>query len=66
MVNIDILRGARSMYERYGKTAEREAERCADRLLSVGDVEGYRVWLQVIGAIKETLTRACARADRIC
>ena len=65
MVDIDVLRGARSISERYGTAAELEAECCTDRLLSVGDVEGYRVWLQVIGAIRETRTQACACADRI-
>ena len=41
------------MIKHYGDTADIEAAAKADALLSEGDTEGQRVWLQIAKAIDE-------------
>ena len=51
--DIDIWRCAQLMVNNHGDEADIEAAAKADALLSEGDTEGQRVWLQIAKAIGE-------------
>ena len=45
--DIDIYRAAHLMMHEYGNNAEREAARCADRMLGRGDREELLNWFRI-------------------
>lgn len=47
----DIWRCAASMIERFGDGADIAAATCADAFQNHGDLDGQRVWLNVVKAI---------------
>ena len=51
--DLDILRTASLLIRKHGADAEMAAAMKADEMLTAGDVEGERVWLRVIKAIRE-------------
>lgn len=53
MVDIDIWRTANEMMKLYGKEAEFKAGMRADKLLELGDLEGFHVWKRIAQAITE-------------
>ena len=60
--NLDIYRCAKLLIDRHGEGAARHAAMRADALLEAGDMEGGRVWLNIVDAIKE-LQRTRPRGD---
>ena len=51
--NIDIYRAAKLLIDQHGQDADLFACKRADELLDAGDIEGQRVWLRIIEAVKE-------------
>ena len=45
--DIDIYRAAHLMMHEYGNNAEREAARCADRILGHGDRDELLTWFRI-------------------
>lgn len=51
---IDIYRTANLLIRKHGAvSAEIKAAQRADELLAGGDMDGRRVWLRVLGAVRE-------------
>ncbi len=59
---IDIYRAANLLIKQHGEDAARHAAKRAVTLLEAGDMEGCRVWLNILDAIKE-LQRMRPRRD---
>jgi hypothetical protein len=53
MNDIDIWRTANEMMKLYGEEAEFKAALRADKLLELGDPEGFHVWKRISQAIKD-------------
>lgn len=51
--NIDIYRTANQLIDQHGDAATFEASTKADEMLEAGDLEGQRVWLRILDAIKD-------------
>ena len=57
--DVDIYRAAHLMMHEYGNNAEREAARCADRMLGRGDREELLNWFRIgrtIAVMRQTPT----------
>ena len=50
--DIDIWRSANLLIKQHGEDAVLEAAQCADTLLDKGDMDGCRVWKQILKAIE--------------
>ncbi len=55
--DLDIYRSANELIEQYGAAADIEAAMRADEALAAGDMEGEAVWLRIVKAIEELLSR---------
>lgn len=53
---LDIYRSAQELVTRHGGDAILVAASRADELLAAGDVQGRRVWLDIMGACEVLLT----------
>ncbi len=54
---IDTYRAAHLLIERHGDDAPIEAAMRADELAEDGDMEGRAVWLRIVKAIEELLSK---------
>lgn len=62
---LEIYRSANFLIREHGEDAPLEAARLADAMLSKGDLEGQRVWKQVLKAIDVLrMTERSARSMR--
>lgn len=50
---IDIFRSANLLIKEHGEAADFVASTKADEMLEIGDVDGQRVWMKILSAIKE-------------
>ncbi len=57
MDDIDIWRTANEMIKLYGEDAEFKAGLRADKLLDLGDTEGFHVWKRIALAIADLTKR---------
>ncbi len=55
--DIDIYRSAHELIKQYGDAADTEATMRADERLAAGDMEGEAVWLRILKAINELLSK---------
>ncbi len=55
--DLDIYRSAHELIKQHGEAADIEAAMRADERLAAGDVEGAAVWLRIVTAIEELLSR---------
>ena len=53
MANPEVYRSALVMVEHYGERAEVEATALARSMFARGDLDGQRVWLEIVKAIVE-------------
>ncbi len=60
--DLDIYRSAKLLIDQHGEDAARHAAKRVVTLLEAGDMEGCRVWLNILDAIKE-LQRMRPRRD---
>ena len=56
-INLDIYRAANELIKQHGDSADIEAAMRADERLAAGDVEGRAVWLRIVKAIAELLSK---------
>ncbi len=56
-INLDIYRAANELIKQHGDAADIEAAMRADERLAAGDVEGRAVWLRIVKAIAELLSK---------
>ncbi len=55
--DLDIYRSANELIEQHGDAADIEAAMRADERLAAGDMEGEAVWLRIVKAIEELLSK---------
>ncbi len=55
--DLDIFRSANELIEQHGDAADIEAAMRADERLAAGDMEGEAVWLRIVKAIEELLSK---------
>ncbi len=55
--DLDIYRSAHELIEQHGDAADIEAAMRADERLAAGDMEGEAVWLRIVKAIAELLSK---------
>ena len=53
----DIYRSANELIEQHGEDAPIHAAMRADELMDAGDMEGEAVWLRIVKAIEELLSK---------
>ncbi len=55
--DLDIYRSANELIEQHGDAADIEAAMRADECLAAGDMVGEAVWLRIVKAIAELLSK---------
>ncbi len=55
--DLDIYRSAHELIKQFGDAADIEAAMRADERLAAGDMEGESVWLRIVKAIEELLSK---------
>ncbi len=55
--DLDIYRSANEVITQQGETADIEAAMRTDECLAAGDLEGEAVWLRIVKAIEELLSK---------
>ena len=55
--DLDIYRSANELIKQFGDAADIEAAMRADELMEAGDMEGRAVWLRIVKAIEELLSK---------
>ncbi len=55
--DLDIFRSANELIKQHGDAADIEAAMRADECLAAGDMEGEAVWLRILNAINELLSK---------
>jgi len=55
--DLDIYRSANALIKQHGDRAELHTAMRADELLEAGDMDGRRVWLRVLEAVRELTSR---------
>ena len=51
--NIDLYRSAKLLIDQHGEHADLEAMAKADAMLEAGDIDGQRVWMRILGLVRE-------------
>jgi len=51
--NQEILRAARAMLYQHGANAETHIAKRADAMCEAGDLDGCRLWLKILNALKD-------------
>ncbi len=55
--DLDIYRSANELIEQHGEDAPIEAAMRTDELMETGDMDGRAVWLRIVRAIEELLSK---------
>ena len=55
--DLDIYRSANELIKQHGDAADIEAAMRADERLAAGDMDGRAVWLRIVMAIEELLSK---------
>ncbi len=55
--DLDIYRSANELIKQFGEAADIDAAMRADERLAAGDMEGKAVWLRIVKAIAELLSK---------
>ena len=55
--DLDIYRSAHELIKQFGDAADIEAAMRADERLAAGDMEGEAVWIRIVKAIEELLSK---------
>ncbi len=63
--DIDIYRSANELIKQYGDAADIEAAMRADERLAAGDMEGEAVWLRILKAINELLSKERPEGEKV-
>ncbi len=63
--DLDIYRSANELIKRYGDAADIEAAMRADERLAAGDMEGEAVWIRIVKAIEELLSKERPEGEKV-
>ncbi len=63
--DLDIYRSANELIKQHGDAADIEAAMRADELMEAGDMEGEAVWLRIVKAIEELLSRERPEGEKV-
>ncbi len=63
--DLDIYRSAHELIKQYGNAADIEAAMRADECLAAGDMEGEAVWLRIVKAIAELLSKERPEGEKV-
>ncbi len=63
--DLDIYRSANELIKQYGDAADIEAAMRADERLAAGDMDGEAVWLRILKAIKELLSKERPKGEKV-
>ena len=55
--DLDIWRSAQTLVKRHGQDAPIHAAMRADAMLDKGDLDGYAVWMRILRAVEELLSK---------
>ncbi len=55
--DLDIYRSANELIKQFGDAADIEAAMRADKCLVAGDMEGEAVWIRIVKAVEELLSK---------
>ena len=55
--DLDVYRSANELIKQYGDAADIDAAMRADELMDAGDMEGEAVWLRIVKATAELLSK---------
>ncbi len=55
--DLDTYRAANELIKQFGDAADIEAAMRADECLATGDMEGEAVWLRIVKAIEELMSK---------
>ncbi len=55
--DLDIYRAANELIKQHGEAADIEAAMRADERLAAGDMEGEAVWIRIVKAVEELLSK---------
>jgi hypothetical protein len=55
--DLDVYRSANELIKQHGDAADIEAAMRADKCLAAGDMEGKAVWIRIVKAIEELLSK---------
>ncbi len=55
--DLDIYRSAHVLVKQHGEDAPLDAAQRADAMLEAGDMAGHAVWLRIVRAVEELLTK---------
>jgi hypothetical protein len=63
--DLDIYRSANELIEQHGEEAPIHAAMRADELMETGDMDGRAVWLRIVKAIAELLSRERPEGEKV-
>ncbi len=63
--DLDIYRSANELIKQFGDAADIEAAMRADELMEAGDMEGRAVWLRIVKAIEELLSKERPEGEKV-
>ncbi len=63
--DIDIYRSANELIKQFGDAADIEAAMRADELMEAGDMEGEAVWLRIVKAVEEWLSKERPEGEKV-
>jgi hypothetical protein len=63
-IESDVYLTARALVKEFGPVqAPLEAARRADALIERGDVDGHRIWIDVLRAVRELISADCGSGE---
>ena len=63
--DLDIYRSANELIKQFGDAADIEAAMGADERLAAGDMEGEAVWLRIVKAVEELLSKERPKGEKV-
>ncbi len=63
--DLDIYRSANELIEQHGEDAPIEAALRADELAADGDMDGRAVWLRIVKAVEELLSKERPEGEKV-
>ena len=63
--DLDIYRSANELIEQHGDDAPIHAAMRADELMETGDMDGRAVWLRIVKAIAELLSKERPEGEKV-
>ncbi len=65
MASLAVYRTANELIEQHGENAPIHAAMRADELMEAGDMEGEAVWIRIVKAIEELLSKERPKGEKV-